>query len=193
MFICFFTFILVMVTGILLGRGISPRGKLSYGGRKRAKKALQLFKQKKVDRIILSGGHTSHKNPELSEAGLFSDYLIKKGVPRQKLFLEESSLETIGNAVFSKKVLLKRQFGKNILVITSDYHLPRSLFIFKHVFGPLYQIDGASCRTLISKLRHKSKEFVSWKIDEQLLRKIPVGDHRQAEKAIKKYIPMYGE
>lgn len=109
--------------------------------------------------IVLSGGGRDGKR---TEASIMKDLIIKeiskdtnKKLPVKKMLkkgilLEEDSLDTVGNAVFSTFVLLRekvinfnykeRRFeGSNnkkikIWVVTSDYHAPRALNLFTRIF-----------------------------------------------------------
>jgi len=56
--------------------------------------------------------------------------------------MEQSSLDTIGNAWFSRMIhVLPRGFGR-LLVITSAFHMPRTEAVFRWVYG----LDGPGPR-----------------------------------------------
>lgn len=96
--------------------------------------------------ITLSRG-TPHKLPALDKKGfpvdectIMANYLVKKGVPKSKILKESWSFDTIGNAYAA---LLHHAIPKNLrnfLIITSDFHMPRTKSIFKKVFS-LYPLD----------------------------------------------------
>lgn len=90
--------------------------------------------------LILSGGG---KNLE-SEADFMGGFLLQKGITNP-LYKETDSLDTKGNALFSKLLMKKENLleKKQILLITSNYHAPRSLYFFEALFGPSYQIAAA--------------------------------------------------
>lgn len=178
--------------GVVLGGGTSSkRSRLPYDPKTRIKKALQLLKNNQIQKLILSG-KCSYGNPKTTEAKLYQEYLIKQGVNKNKLILEEQSRDTIGNAVYSKKIIIKQKLPKTIIVITSNYHLKRALMIFKHIFGEEYKIIGVSSKPILLHVLLRS--FNEWKkqeIDKLLLAEVPIGDHNKAEKFIKKYLPVY--
>ncbi len=181
------------VIGVLLGAGISNKGRLTREAKKRADKALTTFKKKKLDKLVLSGGFVNHNFPKISEAMLFEKYLISKGIKKSKLIREEKSLETIGNAVFSKKVILrkiKNYKANEIIVITGNRHLKRALFVFKHIFGGKYKVTGTKRKISFSlrKILHEKRSFI---LDKIFLTQIKVGDHKKAEKMLKKEISLY--
>ena len=172
--------------GILLGGGISNRGKLPYDPKTRAKKALKLFRQKKIQKLILSG-KASNGNPVKTEAKLYLEYLMKKGVGRDSLILEEQSSDTITNAIYSKELILREKLPKKIILITSKHHLSRALMIFKHIFGKNFNINGVGSNSIISFLFiNRLKELEKRVIDDAILLEVSIGNHKKAKSLIKK-------
>ena len=84
--------------------------------------------------IILSGGYTNpHCN--MSEAMMMKRYMEKNNFNTADVILEERSMDTIGNAVYSK-ILLSEMNTKydNITLITSCFHMNRASNIFEYIF-----------------------------------------------------------
>ena len=106
---------------------------------------LELAKQFPHLPIILSGGGRQIA----LEAEAMEDYLKNKGLTSDRLYQEVDSLDTRGNAVFSK--FLMREKGlmdcRNILLITSDFHAPRALRYFQCVYGKNFNISVALSKT----------------------------------------------
>lgn len=107
--------------------------------------ALFLYKQKKR-RIICLGGGTYHKPPHLNHLGYVihestacAEYLIEKGVDPSDLMREWSSYDTIANAFFSLTNFIRPmnldKDGTKLLVITSDFHMPRTKAIFTWIYN----------------------------------------------------------
>lgn len=108
--------------------------------------ALALYRLK-PRRIICLGGGTYHKPPALNHLGYVThestacaEYLIERGVRPSDLMREWSSYDTIANAFFSltnfaKPMQLSAKNGHTILVITSDFHMPRTKAIFSWIYG----------------------------------------------------------
>lgn len=80
--------------------------------------------------IIISGGKVyKHKD---SEAPIVKRLLIDLGVPEKKVIIEDKSRDTIENAKYTKEICKKYGFKKPILV-TSAYHIRRSVMSFEKV------------------------------------------------------------
>ncbi len=103
--------------------------------------ALSLIQRFPNTPIILSGGGRMLA----LEVDSMEKHLLKKGVSPQILHKESASLDTKGNAVFSKFLMREQNLEhcKNILLVTSDYHGPRALHYFQGIFGSDYAIAAA--------------------------------------------------
>tara|TARA_Y100000310_G_scaffold171085_1_gene171237 strand:+ start:1747 stop:2295 length:549 start_codon:yes stop_codon:yes gene_type:complete len=171
--------------GVILGGSITNKGKIPKDALSRVKKGLKLFKKGQVDFFMVSGGFMSQKFPRLSEAKLFKDFLVKHGVPKSKIIMENRSRDTLGNAIFCKKIFIKKKLEKNITLITSDYHLKRALSVFRHIFGKRYKIVGVKSKPfIIHKVQNAFAELESYGLDEFFLSQVPEGKHQKAEKLL---------
>ncbi|HIH24286.1 TPA: YdcF family protein [Candidatus Woesearchaeota archaeon] len=85
--------------------------------------------------IILSGLHSAlFPDSPVVESKEMRDYLLEKGIPRNALFAEAQSMDTVGNFYHSQKYLAL--FGaRRIGVVTDDYHMERALWAGKKVLG----------------------------------------------------------
>ncbi|MBI4689336.1 MAG: YdcF family protein [Nitrospirae bacterium] len=85
--------------------------------------------QKKLDLpIIVSSGKVFEHVP--SEAPIIKRFLVELGVPSDKIIIEDKSKDTLENARYTKVICEKMGFKKPILV-TSAYHMRRSVLLFK--------------------------------------------------------------
>ena len=93
---------------------------------------LDLFSKGIIKKILISGASGSLTS-ELKEAQILKKYLIKIGIPDTCVLAENSSKNTFENAIYSEKLLNKIHPNQEIrcLIITSDYHMRRSLACFK--------------------------------------------------------------
>lgn len=97
------------------------------------KKRLDLFisKYKKGDKVILSGGNTN--NNTHTQAYIMSKYIRKHiDINKNHILLENKSLNTIENVIFSFKIFKKQNIRK-ITIISSIWHLDRIKKIIDYV------------------------------------------------------------
>lgn len=93
--------------------------------------ALQLYRQGKVNHLLLSGGEITWLNSTASTpAGEMAAILEGLDIPKSALWLEDQSQNTHENAIFSKKILDEQNIHK-ILLITSAMHMPRAVGVFQ--------------------------------------------------------------
>ncbi|WP_086821753.1 YdcF family protein [Allokutzneria sp. NRRL B-24872] len=90
--------------------------------------------------IIVSGGFGP--DAEVSEARAMADHLIVRGVPAERVVLEEKSRTTLQNLVFSEEIMVERLPGYRCVVITSSYHVLRAA-AFARRAGVVGHVVGA--------------------------------------------------
>ncbi|MBQ9156314.1 MAG: YdcF family protein [Eubacterium sp.] len=78
---------------------------------------------------ILSGGQG--KNEPASEASVMRDYLIRNGIEPSRLLLEDQSLNTRQNLIYSSKLIDPDH--DHIGIVTNNFHLFRAIHLAKGV------------------------------------------------------------
>lgn len=93
--------------------------------------AYQLYKTGKVKKLLLTGGTGDilQKNP--SEAEEVQKFLLDVGVPASDIIIESKSRNTWENAIFTKQVLDDKHPNETYLLITSAWHIRRSIRCFE--------------------------------------------------------------
>jgi len=103
-----------------------------YHGADRLFQALELYKKGMVRKLLIDGGSGSLVGENV-EAPHVRNYLLSIGVPDTDIIIESRSVNTRQNALFAKPLLDSvAPHGKYILV-TSGYHMRRSLGCFNKV------------------------------------------------------------
>ncbi|HEX5002998.1 MAG TPA: YdcF family protein [Bacteroidia bacterium] len=92
--------------------------------------AITLYKQHKVKKILLSGGSGRVLFPDERESAILAGILDDAGIPRSDIILENNSRNTWQNAVESAKLLKSGTYGNRFLLLTSAFHMRRSLACF---------------------------------------------------------------
>lgn len=76
----------------------------------------------KVPVFIPSGGKGADE--PIAEAEAMRRYLLEKGIPQERILIEDKSLTTLENFKFSKDIIASREGGKAAFS-TTDYHVMR--------------------------------------------------------------------
>lgn len=94
----------------------------------RADKAIALYKEGLLKRILISGGiGFLNTDRSIPEAAKIEEYLLANGISKKDILLEQNSRNTYENILFSLQ-LLKENYDLNRLrlaLISSDYHVRR--------------------------------------------------------------------
>jgi uncharacterized SAM-binding protein YcdF (DUF218 family) len=120
---------------VVLGGGIkpsiSPRPMVDVSEQgDRVLYGAQLYRENKAPLVIVSGGRIEWYGGGQPESIDMAQLLKLMGVPREAIVEDPVSLNTYENAVEVKKILDKKNL-KNILLVTSAMHMPRSVAIFQ--------------------------------------------------------------
>jgi uncharacterized SAM-binding protein YcdF (DUF218 family) len=106
--------------------------KISFGwGGDRLFQTLALYHKGRIKKIIFTGGSGSIEFPDKKEGLYVKKYLKSIHVPDSTTIIESESKNTYENAVFTKKLLDSLNLKGNFLLVTSAYHMPRALAVFK--------------------------------------------------------------
>ena len=127
---------------VVLGRGLEPDGSLPALAKQRVSRAAELFAWQVAPRIIFSGRCSLNiqQEPPVTEAAAMAAYAESLGLPRGAMHLEEESRDTVGNAYFTMARWLEPNEWTSIRVVTSDFHIPRTSWVFQKVLGLGYDL-----------------------------------------------------
>lgn len=92
--------------------------------------ALQLYKQKKVKKILITGGSGNLLRQEEIEADHVKLFLITLQIPAEDIITESISRNTHENAKFTAEWLKKHDPEATCLLITSAWHMRRAMGCF---------------------------------------------------------------
>eukprot|EP01037_Dinobryon_pediforme_P008346 gene8346-8432_t len=91
---------------------------------------VKLLKTGKVSHILISGGNGSLFPGKFAESDWVRKQLLELQIPDSCIVVENRSRNTIENAAFSKQILAARQLQPPYILVTSAFHMRRSLGIF---------------------------------------------------------------
>lgn len=95
------------------------------GGKGRVEEGVRLYQAGKGERLFLIG-----VDPAVKKADLFIEKLNERS--GRQVYLEQASRNTLENAIFARE-LLQHHGIRSMLLITSRYHMKRSLLIFRNI------------------------------------------------------------
>jgi uncharacterized SAM-binding protein YcdF (DUF218 family) len=131
---------------VILGGGRYDENTLTPLSIKRLDKGLELYQKGLFPKILLPGGKYSTYSPNAIEfdkttAQLRKEYLLSLGnIKEEDILLVEDGRDTIYEALAVRKKSNELDY-KTLLLITSEKHMPRALYIFRRIFGDDIQID----------------------------------------------------
>ena len=120
--------------GIVLGglSGYDKNGRGSFGSNAdRFIQTANLYHQGIIKRIIISSGSGKLDQKDPPESFFLKTQFIANGIPDAAILLESRSKNTYENAVFSKQITDSLHLSPPFVLITSAFHMKRSVSVFK--------------------------------------------------------------
>jgi SanA protein len=110
---------------LILGAGIINNELPTKVLKERLEKGIELYNQKKVNKLLVSGDNSSidHNEPEVMQ-----NYLIKSGIPEKDIVQDYGGRRTIDSCWRARNVFKV----KNLYLVTQGFHLPRATFLCEH-------------------------------------------------------------
>jgi uncharacterized SAM-binding protein YcdF (DUF218 family) len=123
----------ILLTGVTKGN-MQPDDRVYFQrGADRVTHTLQLYKLGIIEKILVSGGSGSITQRQKQEADEIADALKLMGVPEEDILTENQTRNTHESAVAVKALLQNHYQPTDCLLITSAYHMRRSLACYKKV------------------------------------------------------------
>ena len=138
--------------GIVLG-GITtdkePRDRVHVSGSAdRVLHAVQLYREGKIEKILVSGGSGKLLKDQVAEAVLLERVLLLSGIPPRDILVEAESRNTRENALNCARILAAPGLNGEYLLITSAYHMRRAeaCFVKANLMVSTFGVDFRSDR-----------------------------------------------
>lgn len=134
--------------GIILHGGRSDENTLTLLTTMRLDAGWDLYQKRIIQKIILPGGQYSTYDPKAikfqkNTAQLRKEYLLSKGKIKNEDIILAEGRDTIWEAFGVRKKATELGLN-NLLLITSEKHMPRALFIFTRILGNEFKIDDGN-------------------------------------------------
>ena len=107
---------------IVPGALVQPDGRMSTMLADRVRQALALWRAGKVDRILVSGDHSSW---DYDEPDTMRKALVRAGVPGRAVFEDHAGFDTWATMVRARSIFDVH----SAVVVTQGFHMPRALYL----------------------------------------------------------------
>ncbi len=82
--------------------------------------------------IVCTGGGTAEDDKTATEAGKMAEWLIQQGIEENRIIVEDQSVTTAQNAIYTFDILEKQYPQvKELAIISSDYHIATGTLLFE--------------------------------------------------------------
>jgi uncharacterized SAM-binding protein YcdF (DUF218 family) len=133
---------------IVLGCGIWPDGRPTLALISRLDKSIEYYEKNPDITVIVSGGQGS--NEPFAEASAMESYLLERGIPGNKIVIEDKSSSTRENFEFSRKLIdIPSGERVKIVFITNDFHVLRSRILAERFGFDAYSISAPTPKVII--------------------------------------------
>ncbi len=112
--------------GVIFGNKVNSDGSLSERLEKRLDKGIEMYGDSLIKLIVVSGGLGKEGHYEGTK---MYEYLVEKGIPKDKIIIDNLGNTTDATADNFKKMNLK---VNSVTVITQYYHISRAKLAFKN-------------------------------------------------------------
>lgn len=117
---------------VVLGFQLQPDGTMRDELIERLKVAQKSAEKYPNALIVCTGGGTAAEDKTATEAGRMAAWLIENGVAAERVIVEDRSLTTAQNAIFTYDILAERYPQVNTLaIVSSDYHIATGTLLFE--------------------------------------------------------------
>jgi len=117
---------------VVLGFQLNPDGTMRPELIERLKVAASSAGKYPNALIVCTGGGTAAENESATEAGKMAEWLIENGVAPARVIVEDRSLTTAQNAMYTYDILTESYPQvKQLAIVSSDYHIATGTLLFE--------------------------------------------------------------
>lgn len=157
---------------IVLGARVRPDGTLSNSLEYRMQTALAAYEAGYADYFIVCGAQGDDE--PCTEASAMGEYLIKHGVPEERIFADEESFNTRQN-IEQAKAIMDAQGFSTAIVVTNAYHVARAKALCRDAGIEALGAAAKMPRGFFVPWKMRVREALSW-INYLIRRAVP-GDN----------------
>lgn len=135
----------------VLGFQLNPDGTMKQELEDRLNIALLNAEAFQEAYILCTGGGTASGARDVTEADVMAQWLMEQGIDKDRIIVENRSVSTNENVLFSYDIL-RRDYPEitELAIISSDYHIPWAQILFQTKFilegSPIRVVSNAVCK-----------------------------------------------
>ena len=116
---------------VVLGFQLNPDGSMRDELVARLTVALRCAQKYPNALIVCTGGGTAAEDETATEAGRMAAWLIENGIAAERVIVEDKSLTTAQNAIYTFDILAERYPQvRELVIVSSDYHIATGTLLF---------------------------------------------------------------
>ena len=117
---------------VVLGFQLNPDGSMRDELIERLTVALNSALKYPNAYIVCTGGGTAAENEDATEAGEMAKWLEEQGIEKSRIIVEDHSITTAQNAIFTYDILTSLYPSvKSLVIVSSDYHIATGELLFR--------------------------------------------------------------
>ena len=117
---------------VVLGFQLNPDGTMRDELIERLKVAARSAEKYPRALIVCTGGGTAAENETATEAGKMAEWLVEHGIAPERVIVEDKSITTAQNAIYTLDILSARYPQvKALAIVSSDYHIATGTLLFE--------------------------------------------------------------
>lgn len=145
---------------LVLGARVYSNGNVSLMLKDRLTVGYELYKQKKAEKVLVSG---DHGRKEYDEVNTMKAYLKGKGIPTEDVFMDHAGFSTYESLYRARDIFQV----KKVIIVTQKYHLMRAIFIAKELGIEAYGVasdehiyKGVMIKNELREIAARNKDFI---------------------------------
>jgi uncharacterized SAM-binding protein YcdF (DUF218 family) len=117
---------------VVLGAALTEAGVAGPALLRRLEHGVAAWQRRDARYLLVSGGIVG---PPPAEAEVMRDLAIARGVPAERIVVEDKARNTFENAVYSGRIARDRGWQR-LAVVTDGFHMRRALYVFHRLGLP---------------------------------------------------------
>lgn len=154
----------------VLGYQLNPDGSMQDELVSRLQVARTCAEQYPQAYVLCTGGGTAANNPHVTEGGQMGEWMLRNGLNKDRLIIEDKSRTTAENACFSYAIL-QRDYPqvRSAAIVSSSYHIAWGSLLFEAAFlkgaseqnaPEIHVISNSACQ--IENRNFQQQDILRW-------------------------------